>query len=121
MTDNADDLIDYETTDILLDTLEDEFLDVVHEFIRSGDNLSAKLKQQVDQNNYDIDALIALTHTLKGASGNIGAKLLSEICTSLEHELHKNQVDMISAHVSQIERVYSKTKDEYLRVFKKAS
>ncbi len=121
MAEDTDNLIDYETTDMLLETLEEDFFEVIHEFIKSGDNISSQLKQQVDQGINDIDTLIALSHTLKGASGNVGALLLSDICGKLETTLHEKQFTHISKHVAEIEQIYSKTKNEYLRVFKIAS
>jgi len=121
MTSNPDNLIDYDTTDMLLETLEEDFFELVNEFIKSGDSLSSKLKQQVDHNINDIDTFIALTHTLKGASGNVGARLLSEFCEKLETVLLEKQLANIPGQVSQIEHIYSKTREEYLRVFKKAS
>ena len=117
----SDKLIDFETTDMLLETLEEDFFLVVDEFIKSGDILSSKIKHLVDQNPGDIDSLIAVTHTLKGASGNIGAMLLSRICEKLEIALHDNQTSHIPDQASRVEQIYHQTREEYLRVFKKAS
>ncbi len=121
MTNNADNIIDYETTDILYDTLEDDFLDIIDEFIKSSDDLTLKIKQLSDQNINSIDPLIALIHTLKGSSGNVGALLLSEICGKLENSLRDKEPVNILEQINQIEQIYSQTRSEYLRVFKKAS
>ena len=120
MTDNNN-LIDIETTTILLDALEDGFYDIVNEFVKVGRDLISQIAQQAGADTVDTEKLIVLVHTLKGASGNIGASSLAEKCQALETRLHNKQPLDINVHSHEIADIYSKTEAAFLQTFSKAS
>lgn len=119
MTDNINNLIDTETTTILLDALEDGFYDVVKEFIKVGRDIITQIEQQAVANTVDTEKLIVLIHTLKGASGNIGACSLAEKCRILENQLHNKQALDINVQSNEIADIYSKTEAAFLQTFSK--
>lgn len=108
MTHSAE-LIDIETTQILLDALEDDFADVVNEYISNGQELISKLQELVTHQPDRLDTIKVTVHTLKGASGNIGALYLSNICQSLESDIINRSVDDIQPRVQEICNICSKT------------
>ena len=54
-------------------------------------------------NSDDIDALKKAIHSLKGASGNIGARFLAARCEELEGLLEKNNIEKVKELLSQVE------------------
>ncbi|MDH5445076.1 MAG: Hpt domain-containing protein [Gammaproteobacteria bacterium] len=119
----AENLIDFETTGILHEALEDGFIDVINEFIDSGKEITGQLLQIIEKSDFDNDKekVRLLAHSLKGASGNIGAHLLSIKCQDLESNVHTLVAENITELVNEIKDIFMKTQDEYIRQFKMAT
>ena len=87
--------IDNEQLAELKDVLEDEFGILISTYLAD-----AKLRLQGLQNQ-DYDAVRLAAHSLKGASANLGALLLAELCEKLEHDCkvgsHSNNSFFVSA------------------------
>ncbi len=76
--------IDNEQLAELKDVLEDEFGILISTYLAD-----AKLRLQLIEQglqNQDYDAVRLAAHSLKGASANIGALILAQLCEQLEHD-----------------------------------
>ena len=76
--------IDNEQLAELKDVLEDEFGILISTYLAD-----AKLRLQLIEQglqNQDYEAVRLAAHSLKGASANLGALLLAELCEKLEHD-----------------------------------
>jgi len=97
--------IDNEQLAELKEVLEDEFGILISTYLAD-----AKLRLQLIEQglqNQDYEAVRLAAHSLKGASANLGALLLAQICERLEH-------DCKAGHYEQLQRVF---KDITLEVF----
>lgn len=68
----------------LKEVLEDEFLVLINTYLQD-----ATLRQQMISNavkSEDYEAARLAAHSLKGASANLGASMLANICEQLEHD-----------------------------------
>jgi HPt (histidine-containing phosphotransfer) domain-containing protein len=63
------------------------FVELVELFLRDLPTRVDMLQDAADKK--DIEAMLRLTHLLKGSSGSIGAKALTEQCKSLELQLRE--------------------------------
>ena len=76
--------IDNEQLAELKDVLEDEFGILISTYLAD-----AKLRLQLIEQglqNQDYDAVRLAAHSLKGASANLGALILAQLCEKLEHD-----------------------------------
>ncbi|MBK7299894.1 MAG: Hpt domain-containing protein [Moraxellaceae bacterium] len=76
--------IDNEQLAELKDVLEDEFGILISTYLAD-----AKLRLQLIEQglqNQDYDAVRLAAHSLKGASANLGAVILAQLCEKLEHD-----------------------------------
>lgn len=81
--------IDNEQLAELKDVLEDEFGILISTYLAD-----AKLRLQLIEQglqNQDYEAVRLAAHSLKGASANLGALLLAELCEKLEHDCKVGQ------------------------------
>ena len=56
-----------------------------------------------------MDEVSRLTHTLKGASGNVGADAMMALCQALELALKNGATDEVAEHVTKIQDVFVQT------------
>ena len=63
---------------------------------------SKKLKNNIKNEQADMDKLIINIHTLKGSSGTMGANNLFLICENFEHSLRKGNFSNISGRVEEV-------------------
>jgi len=91
--------VDEEKTNSLKSIMgEDGYKKLVLTFIEK----SKKLKNNIKNEQADIDKLIINIHTLKGSSGTMGANNLFLICEGFEHSLRKGNFSNISDSVKEV-------------------
>ncbi len=81
--------IDTEQLAELKEVLEDEFGVLINTYLTD-----AKFRLQLIQNginNQDYEAVRLAAHSLKGASANLGAVILAQLCEKLEHDCKVGQ------------------------------
>ena len=81
--------IDAEQLAELKEVLEDEFGVLINTYLTD-----AKFRLQLIQNginNQDYEAVRLAAHSLKGASANLGAVILAQLCEKLEHDCKVGQ------------------------------
>lgn len=115
-TENMTPILDEDTLSTLQEIMQDELLEIIHVFIMTIPSELEKLKAANGEN--DIKAVIAITHTIKGASGNIGASYLSFVCDKLESGLRQNKIEEPTEFIEEIEIGLSKTIEELKNRFK---
>ena len=75
--------IDTAVTNEIIECLgHDAFKDIASLFIKNGQELVGSLNSAYDQR--DKNTLHRIAHTLKGSSGNIGARALFQLCDRLD-------------------------------------
>ena len=118
---SSDKLLNQETIDMLFETLEDDFYDVINEFLSVGSNLSKQIQQIGKNTPVNTEELICAIHTLKGASGNIGGEHLANLCMKFEADLRNNITDNLDTRINQIADCCTHTCNIFRDKFKKAS
>ena len=99
--------IDNEQLAELKDVLEDEFGILISTYLAD-----AKLRLQLIEQglqNQDYDAVRLAAHSLKGASANLGALLLAQICERLEH-------DCKAGHYAECDALFVEAQAEFVEV-----
>jgi HPt (histidine-containing phosphotransfer) domain-containing protein len=88
----------------LKEMLEDEFDDLINTYIRDADQKMAQLPNLIEAG--DFAEVRHLSHSLKGASINIGIMRFGELCHQLESAAH-NQ------NSSNFDEYFAKMKSEF--------
>ena len=99
--------IDNEQLAELKEVLEDEFGILISTYLAD-----AKLRLQLIEQglqNQDYEAVRLAAHSLKGASANLGALLLAQICERLEH-------DCKAGHYAECEALFVEAQAEFVEV-----
>ncbi len=99
--------IDNEQLAELKDVLEDEFGILISTYLAD-----AKLRLQLIEQglqNQDYEAVRLAAHSLKGASANLGALLLAQICERLEH-------DCKAGHYVECNELFVQAQAEFVQV-----
>lgn len=104
--------IDTEQLAELKEVLEDEFSVLIDTYLTD-----AKLRLNLIKNGIatqDYEAVRLAAHSLKGASANLGALVLAQICEKLEHDCKVGeyqechiQLNEITQELQQVEQVLS--------------
>lgn len=99
--------LDTEQLAELKEVLEDEFDVLINTYLTDAQLRLQLIEQGVAAQNYEQVRLAA--HSLKGASANIGALILTQLCEQLEHDCkvgqYKNlteQLDILRGEFSNI-------------------
>ncbi|WP_131668891.1 Hpt domain-containing protein [Psychrobacter pygoscelis] len=101
-TDNTDrSLIDSEQFEEMRDLLDDEFDDLVQAYILDSQARLTTLRSALlnNDNATGYDA----AHTLKGASANLGATQLAQLCHQLQEACREQQISAQAALLDSIE------------------
>jgi len=75
--------LDMEQLNELKEVLEDEFQVLINTYLIDAQLRLKLIEEGLDTKNYEQVRLAA--HSLKGASANIGALILAQLCEQLEH------------------------------------
>ena len=76
--------LDMEQLNELKEVLEDEFQILIDTYLADAQLRLKLIEEGLDTQNYEQVRLAA--HSLKGASANIGALILAQLCEQLEHD-----------------------------------
>ena len=99
---------DSDAFDMLKEVMEEEFTDLLCVYIEDADERLPQIRSALNQG--DAATLRELAHSFKGASGNIAASSLSELCFTLETAAKNNQLSDMDGVVSAIETEYAVVK-----------
>ncbi len=106
---SADDPLDRAQIELLLsldDGQGETLAEIVNEYIRVATEGRGELLREIDQR--DSGALARTAHTLKGASANVGASGMAEVCAGLELRARQAQVDDAAALMEQFEAEFER-------------
>lgn len=93
--------LDESLLDELRGILEDEFPALVTTYMQDSAVRVQDMKAAFAQG--DADALRKSTHSLKGASANLGLELLADLCRSLEEDILAGKMEGVEARLQQVE------------------
>ena len=94
--------LDLEQLNELKEVLEDEFAVLVRTYLQDAELRLMHIQDAYRQRNSDSGRLAS--HSLKGASANLGAMQLSGICEKLEHACRSGNISQCGDLVVQIEQ-----------------
>ena len=94
-------LFDISTVNELYDVLEDDISGIYEEFRADVSSMISKLKEAEEAS--DIDVIKSVSHTLKGSSGNIGLRKISEIARNIEENAGKGDISDLSVLLKDID------------------
>jgi len=83
------------------------FTDLVKEFTSEASLLIHLIKQSIQ--HQDSAAIAAYSHSFRGASLNMGAIALAQMCDILETDARRNQLSGTCTWLAEIETLYSET------------
>lgn len=107
MCDN-DTPLDIGTLSELRSMLEEELDELLIEYLHDTRSQLTELHQAVA--NGDSAALVSISHTLKGSSGNLGVSNVYLLCQALEQEAQSGSVVDAVASLKAIEAAYERAK-----------
>lgn len=99
---------DIEALLMLEEIMEDEFPDLIHVYIADSDPRVEALRRAYDESN--CQALSEISHSFKGASGNISALPLADLCFKIEDKANLNVLDGIPSLITSIDSEYQNVK-----------
>ncbi|WP_306017594.1 Hpt domain-containing protein [Balneatrix alpica] len=94
-------MLDQSMLDELRLVMEDEFGLLLETYLDDSDNRLQTLKQALAA--ADAGKIREAAHSLKGSSGNIGAKELAEICKNLEDAGRESNLELAAQLLPQVE------------------
>lgn len=92
--------LDMEQLAELKEVLEDEFEVLINTYLTDAQLRLKLIEEGLDTKNYEQVRLAA--HSLKGASANIGALVLAQLCEELEHDCKVSKTELASAKSKKI-------------------
>ncbi len=95
---------DIEALMMLEEIMEDDFPQLIEVFIVDSDPRVKQLEQALEKS--DCNELRAISHSFKGASGNISALPLADLCFQLEEIVRKEDIDGVSELITRISDEY---------------
>jgi HPt (histidine-containing phosphotransfer) domain-containing protein len=98
----------------LKEVLEDEFSVLITTYLEDAQLRQQMITAAISAKDYEAVRLAA--HSLKGASANLGALMLAEICEHLEHDCRAGSYDNCEVYNQQIVEEFAIVKAELLRV-----
>ena len=99
---------DIEALTMLEEIMEDEFPELVEVFIADSAPRIPALKLALE--NKETNTLRELAHSFKGASGNLSALPLADLCFKIEESSRQGEVEGTEELIQQIEQEYLKVK-----------
>lgn len=95
---------DMEALKMLEEIMEDDFPKLIEVFIVDSDPRVEQLEQAFE--NSDCNELREISHSFKGASGNISALPLADLCFQLEEIVRKESLDGVPELIACINNEY---------------
>ena len=96
----------------LKEVLEDEFSVLITTYLEDAQLRQQMITAAISAKDYDAARLAA--HSLKGASANLGALMLAEICEHLEHDCRAGSYANCELYNQQIVEEFVVVKNELL-------
>ena len=109
MTDSAMSHLDSETISMLKEVMEDGFVTLLQTYLDDSKSRIAALHQALDAG--DSDAVRRTAHSLKGSSGNLGAKRMAELCLHVENCGKDGNLDGLADEIGKIEIEFTAVSD----------
>ena len=113
-----EDLIDFETVKNLKEITgidDTSFItEVVNLYSKQAPKIISDIRRCWQKN--DLQALVLSSHSLRGASMNMGAKLIQELTKNIENKCHKGDVAEIGKDIEKLEYIYERTINEYKKL-----
>ncbi len=79
---------------------------VLEMFMKSGQELLEQLESVLDKG--DVDQVVRIAHSLKGSSGNVGAKRLAEFALDMEKSAKTDALDELKDRLSSIKKEFER-------------
>lgn len=95
---------DIEALEVLVQLMEDDFSELVDVFVRDSEPRIVALKQAIASK--DAKSLRDISHSFKGASGNLSALPLANLCFKVETLSRDGEFAGIEEIIPQVEREY---------------
>ena len=95
---------DMEALLMLEEIMEEEFPDLIHVFIADSDPRIQAMHQAYDERN--CSSLSSISHSFKGASGNISALPLADICCKIEEKAREEDLEGIPSLIASVDDEY---------------
>lgn len=92
--------LDMTTINELREMLEEGLDELFNEYLADAPLQLARLSDAVELN--DIEAITSIAHTLKGSSGNLGIRGVSELSAKLEQEARSGTLKDVNASIAAI-------------------
>ncbi|MBL4798554.1 MAG: Hpt domain-containing protein [Oleispira sp.] len=99
---------DIEALSMLEEIMEDEFPELIQVYIDDSDPRITALQRALEQQ--DCTALRDISHSFKGASGNISALPLADLCFKLEEQARIDVLESIPSLITAIDSEYQNVK-----------
>ena len=96
----------------LKEVLEDEFSVLITTYLQDAELRQQMITAAIQAKDYNAARLAA--HSLKGASANLGALMLAEICEHLEHDCRAGRYENCEVYNQQIVEEFVVVKNELL-------
>lgn len=99
---------DTEALTMLEEIMEDEFPELIRVFIADSDPRLPALQQALDDQS--CPALREIAHSFKGASGNLSALPLADLCFKIEEKSRDSNLEGVQPLITAIESEYQAVK-----------
>lgn len=109
-------VLDIEIFNDLLSILEDDFYKLLNEFIEGTPNILNNLSKAISEHNFD--KVFALSHSIKGSSGNLGMNKLSALLGHIENCAKANCSDHCMQLDKEIKMAFDEVKAELIQKMK---
>jgi HPt (histidine-containing phosphotransfer) domain-containing protein len=107
---------DTEALTMLEEIMEDEFPELIQVFIDDSEPRVSALLQAYE--NQDCSSLRDIAHSFKGASGNLSALPLADLCFKIEEKARDTNLEGIEALIGEIDVEYNVVKSVLLSLIK---
>lgn len=97
---NQDKLINVTQFNELKELLEEDFADLIGAYVKDSETRIREMQEAFDSN--DNRKGFEAVHSLKGASSNLGATKLTELCYELQEVCRANKINENQTLISQI-------------------
>ena len=108
----GNDPLDRSQIDLLLDLDDGEgraLSEIAEEYIAHSKQVWVELRRTLSAG--DVAALERSAHTLKGASANVGASTLAQLCGALESHARMEQLDEVSGLIDECDAEFARVQD----------
>jgi HPt (histidine-containing phosphotransfer) domain-containing protein len=99
---------DIEALTMLEEIMEDEFPELVNVFVTDSDPRIPALQQALENN--ETETLRELSHSFKGASGNLSALPLADLCYQIEEKSREGKTEGTAELIERVEQEYQSVK-----------